>query len=39
MANRSELAADPNTAMRVAEGYRQAALTAGRKDVPASREV
>jgi hypothetical protein len=36
---RSELAADPNTAMRVAGNYRQAALAAGWKDVPASREV
>jgi hypothetical protein len=32
--SRSELAADPNTAMRVAENRRQAALAAGCKDVP-----
>jgi hypothetical protein len=30
---RSALAADPDTAMRVAENYRQAALAAGWKDL------
>jgi hypothetical protein len=36
---RSKLAADPNTAMRLAENYKQAALAAGWKDVTVARDA